>query len=268
REPMARVHSTDNLAALILGVLSLFLATSTTTAGEPQEGLRETTRSKQIRIRSKLYEVDRAKMRKLGFDFATAECIWIENKPAESTLSFGFASCDGEKFAMLGALCENRLARILSEPTVTVADGGSVSLSSGSTVEMPTHEKQDGTPRGEFIGSKADIKATIVNDKTVRVKLHVSCNTLEETSTKWWSSASKVRHQEIEAEFEAQLGETFVVEGALGKEQMGDDVCDTLLVLVVTPELVDGKRVRGARVSLATPTLPNDGAQEPKVLRR
>ncbi|MDC0936303.1 hypothetical protein OAS39_08435 [Pirellulales bacterium] len=260
---MAQTPWTISAVAIVAIVSVPLLVDSKANAHEPLGVREEAIGAKQILIRAKLFEVNRTKLRALGFDFTTVEGVWLddESKSSDGTPSFGYLSKAGSsqvRSAFLDALCQNDLARVLSDPTVAFADGGSVSLSSGSKVDISGHKNSNNESTLEFIGTKIDVDADIVKDTRVRVKLHISCSSLDK-ETKWWPTAPSVHRREIDANFEVDLGETFVVDGAVGEARIGEHIHNTQLVLFVTPELVGAGRTPESNVARANPAILPSG---------
>ncbi len=198
---------------------------------------------KQVVIEARLFELNRTKMRRLGFDIATkhgktatpleiAHNIFTpgdEGQPpsAESVSNF------------LDALCRNGVARILAEPTLTTVDNHTASLVVGSSIERSVPESDNRVTI--FLGTKFDVTPRIGTNDRVSLDLRISWRGLDESENTVQDAAPKVHVGEIETGIETHSGETVVIAGLTQQVSVGDETEEKTLFLMVTSTIVDGK---------------------------
>jgi len=259
---MSRTSLATAVVAMVVTFCQLLLTNALADEHKQQFNRNATTSGQQVIIRTQLVEINHTIMRKLGFDFATYEGDgnvrrW---KPADSILSIdgaGKTTVPAGFTGFVDALCKNRLARILADPTVIVPDGSSASLSVGSTIEIDVPQGDDIKHESKFIGTKLDVAPQLVENNRVKIDIRMSHRTLEEMVRIEQTEIPKIRARETDLSFEVNLGETFATGGLIREARSGEQTDEMELVFLVTPELVDEKstsNLPAERVSRATLT--------------
>lgn len=242
QEPaMIRVSFIMLLALVVAtGVLGL---TESLRAEEPKAN------APAIVVRSQLIEIDRGKMRRLGFDLSilrrngsvhTAKVgdgdmlVSSLQVAADEKPSCGKCACSG----VIEGLRKNGLARLLADPTITVVAGRRGAISIGSTVEA-------GNAARTFIGTKLQVHPEVANDR-IRVDYHLEHTYLVEDVGADQSESPESAHATFETEttFEVHPGETLIIGGLLNSGDASKERSDREIVLLVTPELAERKPTR------------------------
>jgi len=207
--------------------------------------------TQQIIIRTKLIEINRSKLRRLGVDFAgffgegaVRSAKLDQAKTIESNFRFDgvkespIATSSLSVLGFLDALCQNEIARILSDPTIITVVGRAATLSSGSTIQIdgpPGDEKNCTT---DFIGTKLEVVPHLVANNKIRIGYRLDYSSLRENADSESPSFPKIGHTMVDTTFEVSPGETFVSGGLLSQVHAGDQSEHFEIVLLLTPELV------------------------------
>ena len=144
----------------------------------------------QVLLRTRIFEVSRTKLRRLGVDFAhfsTSGGGFIGSRPSGllsatgiatggtaggSTLEFGIVSGNNNFFGFLDALQQNNLAKILAEPNIVSVSGRPAQFLEGG--EIPIIVPQSlGTSSIEFkpFGTQVDFLPIVLGNGNIRLEV-------------------------------------------------------------------------------------------------
>jgi len=140
----------------------------TASAGGPSKDRRFMTLASQVLLHIKLLELDREKIRRLGLDFSPAQPL--AGLPVWNDL--------------VEALSQDRLARVLAEPTLVTVIGRPAHFCSGG--EVPIWDiGPDGKPvqRPERYGTSVDFIPRLTDKRDLRLELRLEHSELDRTKT-------------------------------------------------------------------------------------
>lgn len=240
----------------------------------------------QVMLKCKIMEVQRSKLRGMGFDFVAAgRSAFVRSNPAQlfaleaADTALGFQVTDGtlsaasSAFAFTGsqdvfqgfldALKEEKLLKILSEPTLVAMNGRPASMLSGG--EFPVLVPQSlGTVSIEWrdFGVRMEAVPIILGDGMVRIEL------MPEVSERDFANAVVVNGltvpalttRRVNTQVEMRFGQTLMLAGLISSRQTAEtsktpflgelpwigtlfrkvryDDVETELIILITPELV------------------------------
>ena len=95
-----------------------------------------------------------------------------------------------------------------------------------------------------FVGTKLEVEPHLVANNKIRIEYRLDYSSIRENTGPEQSGFPVVGHTKIDTTFEVSPGETFVIGGLLRKVHAGDKSEHFEVVLLVTPELVDGVETR------------------------
>ncbi len=164
----------------------------------------------QILLRLRVYEVSRAKLQNLGFDFAG-----ISSAPAAADAEP--AAADAESLEkVIKALHEVGVASILSEPVVATLNNQQASVRVGDNARVAV-SAGFGKWRIEdqFCGTSADFTPVVLDDHKIRVKLHFEKSSLNMSQrvTAGSETVPTVDRIELETQVECTPGKTVSLGG-------------------------------------------------------
>lgn len=166
-------------AARALSIAKGFLA-----EGQQIEDQLTVNASIQVTLRVRIAEVSRSVTRNLGIDWQALGNIGSIANLTALNLSFGGASlvcgpgpqsvlCQGGNFsALIDALAQDNLARVLAEPNLTVMSGQTASFLAGGEFPIPVGQ-QNGTITIEFkkFGVSLSFLPTVLSDGRIHMKV-------------------------------------------------------------------------------------------------
>lgn len=244
----------------------------------------------QVMLKVKIMEVQRSKLRRMGFDFiAAGRSAFIRNNPAQLfslesltltpgtgigyTLTGDSLSGASSAFAIQGsndvfqgfldALKEERLLKILSEPTLVATNGRPATMLSGG--EFPVLVPQSlGTTTIEWrdFGVRMEAVPIILGDGMVRMEVmpEVSERDFANSVQVNGSTVPALTTRRVNTQVEMRFGQTLMLAGLISTRQTAEtaktpflgelpwvgslfrkvryDDVETELVILITPELV------------------------------
>jgi pilus assembly protein CpaC len=237
----------------------------------------------QVMLHVKVMEVSRTKLRALGVDWANlgdsdfvvqsvsgligdvSEGARTVTTSGGETLAIGLLSEDNAFFAVLEALSDNNLAKILSEPTLVTVSGRPASFNAGGEfpILVPQSLGTIGVEYKEF-GTRVDFVPIVLGNGHIRLEVRPQVSELDSANgvtinservpglrTRWVDTAVEMRAGQtlalaglIQTRIESQrrqipfLGDLpwFGVPFRRTEERLNE----IELVVTVRPELVDG----------------------------
>ena len=231
----------------------------------------------QVMLKVKIMEVQRSKLRRLGIDFISngADGGFLQNSPAQlfsitdmgienaATTAFGMVSGGDTFFGFIDALKEEKLLKVLSEPSLLAMNGRPATLLSGG--EFPILIQQAfGTNTVEWrkFGVQLEAVPIILGNGMVRLEI---MPTVEERDFANATSLNgttipALTTRKINTQAELGFGQTLMLAGLLSSRETAEtakipflgelpwagalfrkvkyDQVETELVILITPELV------------------------------
>ncbi|MCX7425036.1 MAG: type II and III secretion system protein family protein [Planctomycetia bacterium] len=236
----------------------------------------------QVLLHVRVMEVSRTKLRRLGFDFAKLTGRNMVASSVSGLLSGSVAASEGKIltdkqtfttqiiqpggsfFGVLEALREDKLLKILAEPTLVTISGRPASFLVGGEIPIPVPQSL-GTTTIEYkrYGTQLDFVPIVLGNGKVRLEVRPKVSDLD------WANAVVVngstvpglKSREVETGVEMNAGQTLAIAGLLQNitesqrhglpwvsdlpyvgamfRRMEDQNNEIELLILVTPELVD-----------------------------
>ncbi|MDA0283991.1 MAG: pilus assembly protein N-terminal domain-containing protein [Planctomycetota bacterium] len=234
----------------------------------------------QVMLKVKIMEVQRTKLRRMGFDFinTTSGGGFIRSSPGQlfaladdaildsvtsSATAFGVVGSGNAFFGFFDALKEEKLLKILSEPSLLATNGRPATLLSGG--EFPILLQQTfGTTTVQWrkFGVELEAVPIILGDGRVRLEIMPSFTErdLANSSTLNGTTVPALTTRKINTQAELRFGQTLMLAGLISSRQTAEtskipflgelpwigaafrkvkyDDVETELVILITPELV------------------------------
>ena len=235
----------------------------------------------QVMLKVKIMEVQRTKLRKLGIDFVSlgADGGFLRSSPGQlfgidaagaiiqsvgnSTSAFGMVSGGDTFFGFIDALKEEKLLKVLSEPSLLAMNGRPAKLLSGGEFPIPIPQAF-GTITLEWRSFGVELEAVpiLLGNGMVRLEVMPSFTErdLSTATTLNGTTVPGLLTRSVNTQAELGFGQTLVLAGLLSSRQtaetakipfLGDlpwvgaafrkvqyDDSETELVILITPELV------------------------------
>ena len=204
---------------------------------EVKELRQVTANDKSITLHVKIMELQIGKMRKLGFDFATADGASYDESVG-SLVTFGAGG------GILSALQQHDLVKVLAEPTLVTVSGRPATFQSGGEfpIVVPQSAGQVAVEYRQF-GTRVDCVAEVLDSGRIRLELRPSISEIDASRsvTIGGRTIPGLRTRWLDLAGEVEDGETLVLTGSTrSKSDVGDDSGDgeeTALVVTVTANL-------------------------------
>ncbi|NQV24569.1 MAG: pilus assembly protein N-terminal domain-containing protein [Rhodopirellula sp.] len=234
----------------------------------------------QVMLKVKIMEVQRTKLRRLGIDFISVgqDGGFLRSSPGQlfsvsngsvmdsvtrSATAFGLVSGGDAFFGFIDALKEEKLLRILSEPSLLATNGRPATLLSGG--EFPVLLQQTfGTTSVQWrkFGVELEAVPIILGDGRVRLEVMPSFTErdLANSATLNGTTVPALTTRRVNTQAELGFGQTLMLAGLLSSRQNAEtakipflgelpwagalfrkmkyDDVETELVILITPELV------------------------------
>jgi pilus assembly protein CpaC len=188
----------------------------------------------QVLLHCKVAEVDRTKLRSLGFDFANLSesgSFFVSSvsglisavsntartvNHAGDTVSFGVVDGGNGFFGFLEALRQDEILKILSDPTVTTVSGRAASFIVGG--EFPILVPQSlGTVSIEYkeFGTQIDFVPIVMGNGNIRLEVRPRISEIDETRsiTINGSTVPGLRVRQVDTGVEMKPGQTLALAG-------------------------------------------------------
>jgi pilus assembly protein CpaC len=232
----------------------------------------------QVMLKVKIMEVQRTKLRKLGIDFISigADGGFLRNGPAQlfniddmgaiattATTSFGMVSGGDQFFGFIDALKEEKLLKVLSEPSLLAMNGRPAKLLSGGEFPIPI-QQTFGTVTLEWREFGVELEAVPVILGNGMVRLEVMPEFTERDFANSTSlngtTVPGLLTRRVNTQVELGFGQTLMLAGLISSRQTAEtskipflgelpwigaafrnvqyDDVETELVILITPELV------------------------------
>ena len=228
------------------------------------ERLRQLLAEPQVLVHVKVLEISRSKLRKLGIDFAKAEPggtgLFQDGPAGGRAFEFNVVDDGDALLGVLDALQQDRLARVLAEPTLVTMSGRPASCHVGGEVPAPVPQ-EDGTVAVEFreFGNRVDLLPIVLDKGRIRLEVRARVGRIDPSRSVQiqGQTCPGLQVSEVDTGVEMAVGQTLIVGGVVQKRaaepmeqtaQAGEvDGAEeeVELLFLVTPELVgrSGQRV-------------------------
>jgi pilus assembly protein CpaC len=237
----------------------------------------------QVLLKVKVMEVSRTKLRNLGFDFAQssgggsgvisnissiiqASSLTSGTVTASGeTLKFGVLSGDNQFFGFLDALQENKLAKILADPTITTVSGRPARFNVGGEfpIVIPSGLGQS-TIEFKPFGTEVNFVPIVLGNGNIRLEVRPRISERDDANSVQLNGfiVPSLKVREVDTGVELKAGQTLALAGLVqtrveaqerGLPYISDvpylgalfrDVKEITneveLLILVTPEFVDG----------------------------
>ncbi|HEY2759829.1 MAG TPA: hypothetical protein VGI75_03780, partial [Pirellulales bacterium] len=228
-----------------------------------------TCADKKIKVRVQLLELNRTKMRDLGFDFTAIHGKTSGSSSAGDLLaSLGHCSSqtempgDSALSAFISALKKEGIVKVLGVPTIMTRDGQLAEIFIGE--ELPfVRTSKDGSTTINYrkVGSQLKVVPTIAADGKVRLHMNFHFSALKDSDgiQQVCDSANQIDEHELQAVLEIESGDTGAISGLDSNrvvtktvEEVNDnrlvksdvkEAIETELVVLVQPEIIDAGEV-------------------------
>ncbi len=265
----------------------------------------------QVLLHVKVMEVSRTKLRKMGMDFAQmsgssglvsglngllqdhAPDQWVGNPSQQlvtrttspTTFSFGVVSGNNSFFAVLDALRQDNLMKVMAEPTLVTINGRPATFNSGGEIAVP-QVGSTGTPSAEWkkYGTNIQFVPIILGGSRLRLEVRPNISELDysNTVTVGGTVLPSIRSRDADTAVEMNAGQTLALAGLVQQRaasvnyglpwisevpyiglpfrKVKEEINEVELLIMVTPELVeamDAEQVPQCGPGMQT-TSPND----------
>ena len=196
----------------------------------------------QVKIKVKIIEVQRSKLRRMGFDFfANGQSGFISNNPANlfavessgnvvqllgdalrGTTAFGLVTNNDAFFGFIDALREEELLKILAEPVLVTTNGRPATIHTGG--EFPILVPQAfGTLSIEYrdFGVRMEAVPIILGDGRVRLELMPEVTEIDAANsvTLAGNNIPAVTTRQVNTQVEMRFGQTLMLAGLISSRQ-------------------------------------------------
>jgi len=189
----------------------------------------------QVLLHVKVFEVSRTKLRRLGFDWATAfggsnvissgisGLLTSTTDGAISNLgtgTFNFNVVNGNSafFGVLDALRQDNLAKVMAEPTLVTVSGRPASFNVGGEFPVPVPQSL-GTISIEYkkYGTQLDFVPIVLGSGQIRLEIRPRVSELDDSRslTINGTTVPGLRSREVETGVEMKAGQTLAIAGLI-----------------------------------------------------
>lgn len=217
--------------------------------------------STQLMFHVRLVELDLTKLRNLGLDLSIVGQPGEAGQPAADDCVLS-AEKAREYRLILEALQKKNVVRLISDPTLVTIPGRPAHFNEGG--ELPAGKDANGQPIYKKFGTEFEVNARRIGSQRISAKVMLRVSTPEQLPSTSGDGPQYAFHvRQCDTGFELNAGETFFLRGGpqmkaavkhdppTGREQTVEE--QTMLLLMVTPELVEGP-IPGAMTTKKTAT--------------
>ena len=248
------------------------------------ERLRKLVGEPQVLVKVKMVEISRSKLRKLGLDFATLDTGLIEfghgTRTGGRPFAFGVVDDGDAVLSVLETLQEDKLARVLAEPTLVTLSGRPAHCHVGGEIPAPVPQ-EDGNVAVELreYGKRIDLVPIVLGGGRIRLEVRARVGQIDPSRTieVQGQTCPGLNVREVDTGVEMAAGQTLILGGLVEKRAVepseqtaqageADAVEEEVeLLVLVRPEVVDPFRPRLSRKRQDRPV--SDGAHAVQATR-
>jgi pilus assembly protein CpaC len=186
----------------------------------------------KVLLHCKVMEVSRTKLRRCGFDFAqissggfvgsgisglirSVSAGGITRSAADSTFSFGVINGNNSFFGLLDALREDKLAKVLAEPTLIAINGKAAYFKVGGEFAYIKAVDNNGIPQIDWkeYNTRLDFVPIILGPDRIRLEVRPHVSEIDKVNAV--NNIPSVKYRELETAVEMRPGETLALGGLL-----------------------------------------------------
>lgn len=240
----------------------------------------------QILLKVKVMEVSRTKLRNLGVDFATAGSgndfftsgvsqllsavevsggVVEHTRSANSTIATFISDSDEAFLGVIRALQENKLAKVLADPTITAVSGRPAHFNVGGEVPIPIPQglNQVAIEYKKF-GTQVDFVPIVLGNGNIRLEIRPRVSELDESRGELVGgfNVPALTTREVDTAVELKAGQTLALAGLVQTRvkaqergvpflsdlpmigaafrSVEEEVEEVELLILVTPEFAEG----------------------------
>ncbi|QEG34610.1 type II and III secretion system protein family protein [Bythopirellula goksoeyrii] len=239
----------------------------------------------QVMLKVRVMEVSRTKLRNLGVDFASfsdsggfvssiSDLITSSSisggsvtATSDTTIDFGVLGSNSAFFGFIEALQENRLAKVLADPTITTVSGRPAQFNVGGEIPVPIPQGiNQVTIEYKPYGTQIDFVPIVLGNGNIRLEVRPRVSDLDYANAIGIVGSTTpipaLRVRQVDTGVELKAGQTLALAGLVqtkvsAQEQgipyvsdlpyigaafrsVREEVEEIELLIMVTPELVDG----------------------------
>jgi pilus assembly protein CpaC len=217
----------------------------------------------QVLVKVQVLELSLSKLRLLGFDLAAldresqgalADLLGPASSNGNRRESFHLQNVDAKTvIGLMQALKQEKLVKVLAEPSLVTVDGRPASYLVGGEVGVPAAPKSGRPSAREFrnIGTQIDFLPTLLGDDKLKFEIRARVSQLDPALDRVVNGETYpgVRSVEVDTGLSMSFGQTAVIAGlvqqraAKGDGESNEEAAHHELVetiFLVTPELVEG----------------------------
>lgn len=195
----------------------------------------------QILLKTKVYEISRTKLRRLGTDFGqlsasggfigTSVSGLINNVTngapgaiqtitdnGGATVEFGIVSGNNAFFGFLDALQQNSLAKVLAEPNIVAVSGRPAQFNEGGEIPIVVPQSL-GTASIEFkkFGTQVDFLPIVLGNGNIRLEVRPRISELDNSNSITLQNVQipALTVREVDTAVEMKAGQTFALAGLI-----------------------------------------------------
>ena len=172
----------------------------------------------QILVQVCMMEFSRTKLRALGFDFTKIEGHEKAEAASNEIGSYRARVVDDARplLRMLEAMREDKLLRVLAEPTLAVVSGHPAAYNVGGEFPVPTPTTAGGSAiEYRHYGTRVDLTADVLGGSTIRLKIRTRCSELDPQRSvdSHGVTVPGLRVREVDTGVQLESGQTLVLTG-------------------------------------------------------
>jgi len=186
----------------------------------------------KVLLHCKVMEVSRTKLRRCGFDFAqissggfvgsgisglirTVSAGGITRSSTDPTFSFGVINGNNSFFGLLDALREDKLAKVLAEPTLIAINGKAAYFKVGGEFAYIKAVDNNGIPQIDWkeYNTRLDFVPIILGPDRIRLEVRPHVSEIDKVNAV--NNIPSVKYRELETAVEMRPGETLALGGLL-----------------------------------------------------
>ena len=186
----------------------------------------------KVLLHCKVMEISRTKLRRCGFDFAqissggfvgsgisglirTVSAGGITRSGTDPTFSFGVINGNNSFFGLLDALREDKLAKVLAEPTLIAINGKAAYFKVGGEFAYIKAVDNNGIPQIDWkeYNTRLDFVPIILGPDRIRLEVRPHVSEIDRVNSV--NNIPSVKYRELETAVEMRPGETLALGGLL-----------------------------------------------------
>lgn len=186
--------------------------------------------AQQVLLKVKVMEVNRTKLRQVGFDFnqqsggsffTSAAAGGLTNAgqigglAGTTNLQFGIVDGNNQFFGFLQFLNQNNLVKTLADPTLVTISGRPASFNSGGEIFFQVNNGISGsTVESEKFGTQVDFVPIVLGNGRIRLEVRPKISDID-NSVELGNELFRTKVSEVDTGVEMQAGQTLALAGLI-----------------------------------------------------